>query len=317
MKIIKIKNIFIVVAIILTCSFNVMPALAEGGETTLNVSPMTQKMILIPGEIAESSVKVSNPYGAESDIRYTVSIGSFSQSEGNGSADDYGVADTESVTTYNQIMDWITLNKKEGVVAPNSSDIITFTINVPLDAPAGGQYATILIRNDTNDENSNGGNIAIQSKVQIASIIYAEVAGETIENGQILNNTIPSFSFSNELEAISMVKNDGNIHADAEYILQVWPISSDEEICTNEEEASTSLVMPGTRRFHSEKCTLPPIGIFKVKQIVKIFGETSTAEKMVIICPLWLLFIILFAIIALIIWIFLKVNKRRGAKRER
>ena len=114
------------------------------------------------------------------------------------------------------------------------------------------------------------------------------------------------------------MKNDGNVHTDAEYTLQVWPLFSDEEIYTNEEEPETSMVMPGTERYHAKTVTTPSFGIFRVTQTVKIFGETSVVEKTVIICPLWLLFLILFVIIGLIIWIFAKVkkNNKRKSRRE-
>ena len=98
-------------------------------------------------------------------------------------------------------------------------------------------------------------------------------------------------------------------------MLQVWPLFSDEEICTNEEQPETSLILPETERYHAQSCALPSVGIFKAKQTVKIFGEESIVEKMVIVCPIWLLFIIFFVIAAIIIWIVVRVQKRnRGNK---
>ena len=108
------------------------------------------------------------------------------------------------------------------------------------------------------------------------------------------------------------------MHTDAEYILQVWPLFSDEEVCTNEEEPDTSMIMPETERYHAQTCNLPSMGIFKAKQTVKIFGETSIIERTIIACPLWVLFLILFVIIAIVIWIVMKVrgSKKRGQSRS-
>lgn len=315
MKIIKLKHLMQVPIVLFGCLFNSYFAFAENLSTTINVSPMAQKMILVPGETTEGSIKVSNPYEAKSDLKYIVSVGAFSQKEGDGSKDDYGVVDTESVGSYNQIIDWIKLSKTSGTVAPNTTDVVLFTIEVPGDAPAGGQYATIIVKED-NDNPQDGGNVSIQSKVQIASIIYAEVAGETREKGEILSNEIPSFLLNNTLEASSMVQNNGNVHTNASYILQVWPAFSSEEICTNEEKPSESLIMPETERFHVETCDLPSVGVFRVKQTVKIFGETSIVEKTIIVCPLWLLFIIIFAIIVAIMWLVMKARKRSKAGRN-
>ena len=71
--------------------------------------------------------------------------------------------------------------------------------------------------------------------------------------------------------------------------------------------------MPETERYHTETCNLPPIGLFRAKQTVKIFGEESIVEKTVIVCPLWLIFVILFVVIALIIWIIIRMKSRKKA----
>ena len=289
----------------------------DGASSTINVSPMSQKMILVPGETTEGAIKVSNPYQAKQNLDYSVSVGSFNQFAGDGDVDDYGSVDTRTVTSYNQIMDWISLDKESGSVPPNGVDMISFTIKVPQDAPAGGQYATILVTDETDYAGNNNGNVAIQSKMQIGSIIYAEVAGETREEGAILENKLPSFLLSNQLEATSMVRNNGNVHADASYVLQVWPLFGDEEICTNEEEPATSLILPETERFHAQTCNLPIAGIFRAKQTVKIFGEESIVEKTIIVCPIWLIFIILFIVFALIFYFVAKAKARKKMARTK
>ena len=290
--------------------------LATGSSTAIVLSPMSEKMILTPGEKYQGALKISNPNTSTEVLQYSVSIESFSQAKDSDSRDDYGNVDTTTVTVYNQIMGWITLGKESGTAAPNETDILTYTIEVPIDAPAGGQYATIIIT-DESDHSTDSENINIASIPRVASILYAEITGETRDTGEIIENSMPSFLLTNQLEATSVVKNTGNVHTNASYVLQVWPLGSNEELCTNEEEPAESLVLPETERYHTETCKLPLVGIFRARQTVSIFGETSIVEKTVIRCPLWLLFIIIFAIIALIIWIFLRVSKRRGAKRER
>ncbi len=317
MKKYKISRIIMAAMVAIVGSFAVFGKVLADGEnsSTVTVSPMTQKIILTPGESYEGSIKVSNPNSAKYNLDYSVHIGSFSQHSDADSKDDYGTVDTEVVSAYNQMMDWIVLGRESGSVVPNYTEVIPFTINVPADAPAGGQYATIIVRDETDHAQDNGGNVSIQSIAQIASIIYAEVTGETRNEGAILENNMPSFLMNNTLEATSMVQNNGNVHTDAEYVLQVWPLFSDEEICTNEEDPAKSLVMPETEKYHAESCTLPMAGIFRAKQTVKIFGETSIVEKTIIVCPLWLLFIIIFAIAAIIIYSFARAKARKSKKR--
>lgn len=283
--------------------------------STMTISPPQQKIVLVPGEKFEGSIEVSNSVNSPSDLKYSVTIGSFSLGKDENGNVDYNDTDIDTVTGYNQMMEWIKLGKTKGSVKPNDTDIVPFEIDVPADAPAGGQYATIIIQKDDDVSQTEGNSVSIQEVIRFASIIYAEVAGETKKEGAIIENNIPAFVFNNPLMASSTVKNNGNVHTNAKYTLQVWPLFSDEEICTNEEEPATSLIMPETERMHVEECNLPSVGIFKVKQTVEIFGEKSVAEKTILMCPLWLLFLVLFAIIALVIWIVTKV-KKKPAKKE-
>lgn len=278
----------------------------------MTISPPRQKMILMPGEVYEGSINIANSANATTDLKYSVIIGSFNLREDEEGNTDYNYTDVDTITSYNQIMDWITLEKTSGTVEPNGMDTLSYTITVPEDAPAGGQYASIVFQDDTGKDEENSGNVMIENVVQFASHIIAEVAGETRDEGAIIENNIPAFILSNKLSAMATVRNNGNVHTDATFVLQVWPLFSDEEICTNEEEPTESLIMPETERLHVEECNLPSIGIFRAKQTVKIFGETSVVEKTVFICPLWLLFIIIFAIIMFIMWLVVRAKSRKS-----
>ncbi|MBR2766632.1 hypothetical protein IKD67_00895 [Candidatus Saccharibacteria bacterium] len=317
----KFRVIFGVLALALCLSScNMLVKAEERSSLGFTVSPANQRILLVPGQKYETSVAVSSPNDSTVDLKYSVSVGSFSLRGSEGGKDIYdGDVDLSTTTSYNQIKDWITLGKDSGTVAPNSTDEVPFTINVPEDAPAGGQYATIIVSDNTEGAGENEeGKSSIKNIMHIASIIYADVAGETREEGAILENNIPSFILNNNLEATSMVRNDGNVHTDASYVLQVWPLFGGEEVCTNEEKPATSLIMPETERYHTESCQLSPIGIFRAKQTVKLFGEESVIEKLVFVCPIWLLFLILFVIAALVIWIVMKIRagKKNSKKTE-
>ena len=306
----------IMVGILSICScFGIMNRVAFADSNSMTVSPPYQKIILTPGEVYKNSLSVFNSSNSTRDLKYSVEVGSFSYTKNEDTKDDYGSLNHTNVSSYNQIMNWIKLDNEGGTVAPGKTVNVGYSINVPEDAPAGGQYATIIIVDETTSGLPGQGNISIDQKYQFASIIYAEVAGETRQEGEISDNSMPSFLLNGPLTAESMVKNNGNVHTDAEYTFQVWPLFSNEEICTNEEDPDTSLVLPDTEKYHAQSCDLPSVGIFKAKQVVKIFGETSIVERTVIICPLWLLFLILFVIIAIILWIFMKAKKRKGSQR--
>lgn len=279
------------------------------------LSPTSQRIVLVPGERYYGTVRVTNPADSDQDLQYEATVGSYSVSSTKESNDDYGEANIESRTAYNEIMDWITIQTPNGTLSPNEEGTVDFAIDVPENAPAGGQYATILVK-DVSPREETSGNLGISESIQMAATLYAEVAGETKQEGEISKNNLPGFLMNNKLEATSMVRNNGNIHTDAEYTLQVWPLFSNEEICTNEEEAETSLVLPETERYHAQSCNLPTVGVFRAKQTVKIFGEVSEIERMVIVCPIWLLFIVIFVIFALIFYFIARAKARKKASQK-
>lgn len=283
---------------------------ASNPSSTLVVSPMYQKIILTPGESWNGSIKVLNPKTATQSLKYTVAVGSYSESSNGSNPGDYGTVDVRTVTDYNQMMEWITLGKTEGELEPNESEEIPFTINVPADAPGGGQYASIVVE-DATERGQNGSNVMIDSVAQIASILYATVTGDTQEEGDILDNSVPVFVMNNSIETSAMVENQGNVHGDATYTLQVWPLGSDEEICTNEEEPDTNLVLPGTKMYHMQSCEVSPVGIYKVKQTVNFMGDSSTVERTVVVCPIWLIVVVIAGIGVIV---YLVIRSRKGRK---
>lgn len=279
------------------------------------LSPMSQSIVLIPGETYEGSIRVVNPNDADTNFNYIATVGSYSVAGDENSLDDYVSTNEVAITDFNQIVNWIKIENSTGTLAPNESATLSFKIEVPENAPGGGQYATILVQenpdidNEAETEDSN-----IREIMRMGSIIYAEIAGDTIKEGEIIDNNIPAFLLNGNLETTSMVKNNGNVHTNAEYILQVWPLFSDEEVCTNEESPTKSLILPETKRYHAESCNLTIPGIYRVKQTVKIFGEESIMEKTIIYCPVWLLFIILFVIAAIIIWLIMRTKARKHTR---
>lgn len=277
---------------------------------SMTVSPPNSRIILTPGETYTNALRISNSSNSTKDLIYSASLAPFSETTND---DGSTTSDHVSVSNYNQMMDWITLDHDSGTIAPGETDFLTYTINVPDNAPAGGQYAMILVRDDTDNAGDDDGNVNIVNIMQFGSIIYARVAGEAIESGTILENRVPLISFSSPLVTSSTVKNNGNVHADAEYTLEVWPLFSDEEIYTNVEDPKLSLILPESEKYNTQEwIEAPAIGIFRVRQTIRFLGNESIVERTVILCPLWLILVIVFVIVMLIVWSITRRRSRRS-----
>ena len=253
---------------------------------TFAVSPMNQIITLVPGETYVGNFNIINPGDNIYDFYYEIRIEPFSVGEDN--SDISLVANGD----YNQIVDWIELSETEGFISPNDNKEIRFTINVPENAAAGGQYASIVV--SSGEYRVDNTSVDLREVFEVSHLIYADIAGETMRKGAISDVEVPSFLFSGNISGKASIKNEGNVHSRAKYTLQVYPFFSSEEVYTNEEDPKTTFVMPDHTNYVSiEWPDTPSLGIFHVIYNVEFEGVESTVDKMVIVCPLWLLFILI------------------------
>lgn len=309
----KIKTWVLAMIGTLTLSFASLSGVVSAAGDGITMSPPNEVIVLNAGEKFTGTFTISNASGNKSDFRYEVIVQPFFVDE------NYNIYYEEN-EGLNQMVNWITVDKASGILPVNGSEKINFTIDVPKDAPAGGQYAAITVKS-VSDENSEDANsevgVNMEQNIAMAHIIYAEVAGTTRHSGEVISTSLQSFLIDGNIEASSTIKNTGNTHGKATYKLQIFPLFSGEEVYTNEENPETQLILPGrTLTNISSWDKTPAIGIFNVKYTVEFEGVTTEISKLVIKCPLWLLFIIIFVIIALIIWIVMRVRTHKKESRE-
>ena len=276
------------------------------GDNAFTVLPMSQRVSLQAGETYEGKITVVNPADAKGDFNYKVSVSPFGVSD-----EDYEI---DFVTDYNRSMisKWIKINEPTGKVAPNESKDVTFTITVPENAPAGGQYASIAVTSD--DEATGGDGVAVQNVFEIASIVYATVAGETKHEGEILENNVPGFVTNVPLTLSALISNNGNVHEDATFIISVKNFFTGEVILPTEEDDGeySEIIMPETtKHIDREVSNLPALGVVKINQTIYYQGVANTVEKDVFICPIWFLVLVIITIVAIITSVVMTVRHHR------
>lgn len=303
----RIANMFLAAMMVLLGGVSIVghARAAEIPDYQIQISPVKIELDLKPGKTSEAKFKVQNTGNKTFD--YRMGVRPFSVS-----GDDYK-QDINSETKYNDIVKWISFSEPEGTIEADHEVEMTITVKVPKDVPAGGQYAMVTAGMIEPASESAGSGITAEK--QVGMLVYSKnVEGETRQAGKIVENKVPSFMFAPPIQATSVVENTGNVHADATYVMQVYPLFSDEEVYSNEESPETRTILPETRRLNTMSWDgAPQLGIFKVKQTVKFLGEESVTEKMVFICPLWFLFIILAIIFLAIFWIVSRTRSRKEA----
>lgn len=293
--------------------------------SALSVTPMKQAISLMPGDTYTGRVTTYQQGQGDGKLHYQASIAPLTVNDEGGNYS--GVFDKES--SYTDIVNWVTLtngeetvsydDKIDGYAALGEEVDLIYTVNVPEDAKGGGHYFAVIVR--TVPDNNASGDITITDSISIASVVYAEVAGDINIKGTIKDNNIPGFLLNPPITASFMAKNEGNTHSEVTYYMQVFPLFSGEEIYTTEENPSTEYVLPETTRYITQEWDeAPAVGIFKVRQVVyydSTDNEPSITEKIVIICPIWLIFIILFVIFALIFYFVARAKARKKAAKSK
>lgn len=212
--------------------------------------------------------------------------------------------------SYTEISDWITVSRDSGTIASGDAHEIGYRIAVPEDAHGGAQSAVIVARmlNPESDKDST----AVETVQQLGYLVFGNVDGDVIRTAKILENNIPSILFKAPITATAVVENTGNVYGNASYTLQVFPLFSDEEVYTTEEDPELKVIFPETKRLSEQSWEgAPALGIFKVRQTVKLFDEVSIEEKIVFLCPLWLIVVVVILLILIIFWIISRIRKNR------
>lgn len=304
----KIKNLKSVLFGLVLMTFGVVgfsvPTFATTG---ISMSPMNQKIVLTPGETYYGSFQISNGATNDENLHVKMSINPFYVDE------NYTPKYDQNNGDYNQIVNWTTIDTDEGTLTPNGHKEVHFAINVPENAPAGGQYMAITATSGDNGETTENGQ-AINVKYAMAHIIFAEIAGTTERSGEITNISVPSFLFSGQIAGTSSIKNTGNVHSTATYKLQVFPLFSNEEVYTNEENPEEKTILPNRTLTNVTTWNeTPSMGIFNVVYTVEFEGVVKEVKKLVIVCPIWLLIIII-AVILLIVFTLLAKSRKNKKK---
>lgn len=262
---------------------------------SFTILPMSQRFSLDPGKTYKGKITIVNPADASSDFEYVASVSPYSVV-----GEDY-TADFVTQTNHSEISKWIKISEPTGKVAPNESKDIEFTIKVPVDAAAGGQYATINVSSNSADSSDDG--VSVQNVFEMASVVYANVSGEIVHDGEILDNHVPGFSAVTPVTLSAIISNRGNVHEDATFIIAVSDVFTGRVILPTEEDAGqyNEIIMPdSTRKIERNISNLPAIGLVKVSQTIYYNGDVSIVEKNVFICPIWFMILVLMTIAAVI-----------------
>lgn len=274
------------------------------------VTPMNHNLNLDAGEVYEGYVTVANPANAAKDFNYKVAVSPYAVV-----GEDY-TADFLSETARTQIADWVTVENPTGTLKPNETVNVKFKITVPETAPAGGQYAALMVSSNT--DTAAGAGVSVNNVFEMASIIYANISGDTIVDGEVIENTIPGFVTATPIRVSALLENNGNAHEIARINLEVRSFFSATPIYPTPGESGVinEVIMPETSRYVTRDITgISPLGVYEVTQTINYLGENHQVKQVVVACPIWFMALVLLTVIGVVATIVYRVKAVRRKKR--
>lgn len=313
-------------------------AALEVGDLVMSISPSEQVIELTPGESYEGSVTVTNVGRLAFD--FTLEAAPYHVN------DDSYDPDFSTDSSYTNLKNWLTFPESSYRLEPGQSADAKFAVDVPADAPSGGQYAAIMIQNSlakspASSDNSQSSNeqgddeqeddaerdSPLDVQVRAAAVLYGHVTGgELRESAELTAHDLPSLVLGGTLSAVSTIKNDGNVDFYARQTLSIRNFFTNNEILQSTEDGSESpftetlIVLPGTTHTSVLNWNLAdtgtfPIGLYRVTQTVVFLDQTHTFTHLLLVCPIWLAILIIFLVALGLIWLILGLVKRRKNKR--
>jgi len=280
----------------------------ETGDIVMQARPAGQEIDLAPGETVDGKVTVTNI--GRLPFNFTTSVKPYQVL--NEAYDPDFVTEND----YTKLANWVSFNQTEYHLEAGESTEVKFTIRVPDGVPGGGQYAAIMI--ETND--SKDANATMQTISQLASIIYAHVEGEEHISGAVVAQSLPRFLLGSPFASTVTVQNDGNTDFRFEHNLTIHDFFTNREVFTpdavdfNGRPIGTAnlVVLPATARTSTLTWDgAPKLGVFRAISRVTFLGQDSTKEQIVFICPVWLAGIVVFFLILMVLWMVLRIRRRR------
>lgn len=301
------------VAIFILASSPLSASALESGDIVLQVSPAEQDLELEPSQIYTGSFTVEN-VGRQA-FTFNLSAHPYQVS-----GPDYTPVFTTE-TAYTTLSTWITFAANDLELAPGESTEVTYQVQIPADAPGGGQYAAIIV--ETHDANDSS---AVRIVSQIAVLLYAQVSGEQRLAGNLLDHQLPSVLLGSPFTSIATVENTGNLDFDLVHTLTVTDfftgrtVVNQDTVNSNGTSAGITeqVVLPATTRTSILTWDdAPALGLFRARQTVSFLDESYEFEQVVFLCPIWLVGLIAVMILLFIIWLILRFCRRRQDRHSR
>ena len=267
----------------------------------LQISPTHKTIELDPGAEYDDEFVVTNIGSEDFDFKVYASPFSVVGEEYNHNY--------ESETKYNQISRWVSFDETEYSLAVGESQTVKYHINVPADVAGGSQHAVLFAESSgKNNAPSEGIKAVSRVGIRLAALIH----GETRFGAEITEYKTSSLYMSfggSKITTAAKVKNTGNTDFEARFYLKITPFFSNEAVHVDNK---AQLVYPESELKHESVWdNTPLLGLFNIQYTVSASNVVRDEKFVVLVIPIWFVLIVIMLLTFIIVWIIMRVKKRR------
>jgi len=297
----RIKQIFSLIFILysLLHIFNIPVSAQEKIKPLLRISPILLNIALSPGKTYAYKVTVEN--------LTDISLPLHAELDRLDSSDEENVLQFSSQES--PFLSWISIDKKELIIEPQSTQSTVVTITIPKTVPIGGYYAIIFFQ--PLFPNIKNAPTEIQAKIGLPILANIGVGPSKEKKGEITTFSFGKFLYEKpDLTLHLRVKNTSLYHFSAKPFIQFHPIIGEVKTQPIEEK----IILPGKSRSWNNSLEIN----HRSYGLYKVVAAVSTGEGQQINRSTYLLFFPLKKTILILFFVFLGVfifKKRKRFKK--
>lgn len=180
--------------------------------------PRVEDLSAAPGEVITEQIKIKNAGSDEMVIRPEIKDFVVQDKKGRPTFLDQEVTEHENRWAMSR---WMTVSPAQFILQPGETKVLDLIIVVPEDAVAGGHYAAVIYRPDS--EATVGGDTS-GSKINpsVAALAYLTVEGDITEDARVTRFDIPKFSEFGPIDIETEITNFSDVHIKPKASINVY-----------------------------------------------------------------------------------------------
>jgi hypothetical protein len=265
--------------------------------SAITVGPVKLEYTADPGTTIEGEMFIKNEETVEK--TFYPSVDGFTEQNGEKVFNNDGL-----------IQDWFSTNQSV-TLKPGDGVKVPYTIQVPADAPAGGQFAVVWWGTTPKNATSTEGSQSVSIQTRAGILVYINVNGDVVEKAEVTHlfkDIKDRFFFGRTVSFPYSINNTGTVYIKPKGAITVTSIFGSEVANLPINQKGFQILPNSYRDFGDSvwKTELTSIGVYKVNFKLEYGLKNTVYEKTnwIVVLPIKTISVIVLGL--LVLWFFFR-----------